>query len=117
MTSFLITLRFIIYKLYKVYTRTIGTVTAKDTITLSTGVKVTCSGYETKTTYSFSTYTTVVGYEQLRTKKYKTIYEYRYKTRTLLKEAGKSTKWSTTKNDITLILQGYKMTGNKREKE
>lgn len=103
-------------KLYKVYKRTIGTVTATDTITLSTGVKVKCNEYETKTTYSFSTYTTVVGYEQIRTKKYKTIYEYRYKTRTLLKEAGSSTKWSTIVNDTTLINDGYKMTGKKREK-
>lgn len=104
------------YKLYKVYTRTVGTVTATDTITLGTGVKVKCSSYETKTSYSFSTYTTVVGYEELRVEKTKTVYSYRYKTRTLLQEAGSSIKWSTTMNDPVLILQGYKMTGNKRVK-
>lgn len=104
------------YKLFKVYTRTAGTVTATDTITLSTGVKVTCTGYETKKTYSFSTYTKVIGYEETRKEKFKDVYSYRYKTRTLIKKAGSSTKWSTIQNDSSLISQGYKMTGNKRVK-
>ena len=104
------------YKLFKVYTRAVGTVTATDTITLSTGVKVKCSGYTTKTTYSFSTYTTVIGYDEVRTEKFKTIYEYRYKTRTITKKAGSSTKWSTSANDTALINDGYKATGNKRVK-
>lgn len=104
------------YKLFKVYTRTAGTVTATDTITLSTGVTVKCNSYETKAIKSFSNYTTVIGYEEIRTEKFKTVYSYRYKTRTLLKAAGSSTKWSSSMNDTVLILQGYKMTGNKRVK-
>ena len=103
------------YKLFKVYTRTIGTVTATDTITLSTGVKVKCSGYSTKTIYSFSTYSTIIGFDETRTEKFKTIYEYRYKTRTITKKAGSSVKWSTA-NDQALIKDGYKLTGQKRQK-
>jgi len=104
------------YKLFKVYTREVAVVTASDTITTSTGVKVKCSEYETKTTYTFDIVPTVIGYEEIRTAQYKDVYKYRYKTRDLTKEAGSSRKWSTIQNDATLIDQGYKMTGNKRVK-
>ena len=104
-------------KLFKVYTREVSTRTATDTITTSSGVKVKCSSYTTKTTYVFSTYTAVIGYEETRTPKYKTVYYYRYKTRKLIEKAGSSIKWSTSKNDTKLINDGYKATGNKRVKE
>lgn len=104
------------YKLYKVYTRTVGTVTVSDTVKLSTGVEVKCSEYETKTIYIYANRTAIVGYEEIRTMQYKTIYQYRYKTRTLLAKAGSSIRWSTKQNDTALISDGYKMTGNKREK-
>lgn len=102
------------YKLFKVYTRQVGTLTASDTVTLSTGVSVKCSSYETKTTYVFNESFTVIGYEEKRTAQYKTVYKYRYKTRKLIREAGSDIKWSTTINDSSLINNGYKMTGNKR---
>lgn len=103
--------------IFKVYTREVGSVTSNNTVKTSSGVEVKCSSYETKTTYSFSTYTTIVGYKELRTPVYKTVYSYRYKTRTLLQKAGSSIKWSAVMNDASLINDGYKMTGNKREKE
>ena len=103
-------------KLYKVYTRNVSVVTAEDTITNSNGVKVTCNSYETKPIVVVTTYNTIVGYNKVRTPVYKTIYKYRYKTRTLVQKAGSSTKWSAVLNDTTLINQGYKMTGNKRVK-
>lgn len=37
---------------------------------------------------------------------------YRYRTRTQISEAGVSIKWSTSKNDQSLIKLGYKLTGN-----
>ncbi len=104
------------YKLYKVYTRDVSTVTASDTIKSSSGIEVKCSSFETKTTYSYSTYTTVIGYNETRTEKFKTVYKYRYKTRTLTQKAGYDIKWSVNMNDTSLINQGYKMTGNKRVK-
>ena len=48
--------------------------------------------------------------------KYKTIYQYRYKTRTLIQKAGYSIKWSNSDNDTALINDGYKYTGNKKVK-
>ena len=104
------------YKLYKVYTRDVSTVTVNDTIKSSSGVEVKCTSFETKTSYSYSTYTTVIGYNETRTEKFKTVYKYRYKTRTLTQKAGYDIKWSVNMNDTSLINQGYKMTGNKRVK-
>ncbi len=40
---------------------------------------------------------------------------YRYRTRKQLTIAGTYYKWSTNKNDQTLLSQGYYLTGNKRE--
>ena len=103
-------------KLYKVYVRNVSVVTAEDTITSSNGVKVTCTSYETKPIVVVSTYNTIVGYNKIKTPKYKTEYKYRYKTRTLIQKAGEDRKWSAVMNDTTLIKNGYKMTGNKRIK-
>ena len=104
------------YKIFKIYTREVGTLTASDTIKISSSVTVKCSAYETKTTYLFSQTTSIVGYEQNRKAQYKTIYQYRYKTRKLIKEAGYDIKWSESQNDKTLINKGYKLTGKKRVK-
>lgn len=46
---------------------------------------------------------------------YKSVTKYRYRTRTLVKEAGSSTKWSKSTSDKTLLNDGYKLTGNKKE--
>ena len=103
------------YMLFKVYTRTVSQVSSTgDSIITSSGVRVACGSYETKTSYVFGTRTKVIGYEQTREEKFKTVYSYRYKTRTLIQEAGSSTKWSRTQNDSALLSQGYKMTGKKR---
>ena len=83
---------------------------------ISSSVTVKCSAYETKTTYLFSQTTSIVGYEQNRKAQYKTIYQYRYKTRKLIKEAGYDIKWSESQSDKTLINKGYKLTGKKRVK-
>ena len=103
-------------KLYKVYVREVAVVTAEDTITTSKGVKVTCKEYETKPVIVSTTYNTIIGYNKIKTPTYKKVYEYRYKTRTLIQAAGSDIKWSTTSNDTTLINKGYKMTGQKRIK-
>ena len=99
---------------WKVYTREVSTVTATDTITTSNGVKVKCSGYETKQTYVYSTATTIIGYEEVRTPVYVTTYYYKYRTKSLLQNEQTLYKWSTKYNDSDLINNGYKMTGNKR---
>lgn len=103
-------------KLYKVYVRDVAVVTAEDTITTTKGVKVTCKEYETKPVIISTTYNTIIGYHKIKTPTYKKIYEYRYKTRTLIQTAGSDIKWSTTANDTALINKGYKMTGQKRIK-
>ena len=103
--------------LFRVYTRNVSKVNSKgDSITKPNGVTVKCSSYETKTSYVYGTYTTVIGYEETREIKYKTIYQYRYKTRTLIRKAGTSIKWSLSPNDTALINDGYKYTGNKKVK-
>lgn len=104
------------YMIFNIYTREVGTLTATDTIKVSSDITVKCSEFETKTTYLFSETTTIVGYTQEREAKYKTVYKYRYKTRKLLTEAGYDIKWSENSNDKTLITKGYKPTGKKRVK-
>lgn len=46
---------------------------------------------------------------------YQEVTYYRYRTRTLISEGKTYTKWSTSQNDKTLLDQGYKLTGNKKE--
>lgn len=46
---------------------------------------------------------------------YKSVTKYRYRTRTLVKEAGSSTKWSKSINDTSLINDKYVPTGNYKE--
>ena len=103
--------------LFRVYKRNVSKVNSKgDSITKSNGVTVKCTSFENKTSYVYGTYTTVIGYKETRKVKYKTIYQYRYKTRTLIQKAGYSIKWSNSDNDTALINDGYKYTGNKKVK-
>ena len=46
---------------------------------------------------------------------YKSVTKYRYRTRTLVKEAGSDVKWSKSANDTTLINNKYVPTGNYKE--
>ena len=101
------------YTTWKKYTRTVSTVTATDTITSGSNVTVKCTSYETKNTVLYTTYSTIVGYEKTRTINYETVCSYKYRTRTVTKEAYTDYKWSYY-NDQTLLNDGYKMTGNKR---
>jgi len=101
------------YTTWKKYTRSVSTVTATDTITSGSNVSVTCSKYETKETTLFTTYSTIVGYEKTRTINYTTTCAYKYRTRTITKDAYTDYKWSTYNNQ-SLLNDGYKMTGNKR---
>ena len=103
--------------LFRVYTRNVSKVSSNgQSITKSNGVTVKCTSFENRTSYVYGTYTTVIGYEETREVKYKTIYQYRYKTRTLIRKAGTSIKWSSSPNDTALINDGYKYTGNKKVK-
>lgn len=101
------------YTYYKKYTRDVSTVTATDTIPNGSNVSVACKEWETKETILFSTYTITVGYETTRTINYKDMCTYKYRTRTITKEAYTDYKWSSYNNQ-TLLNDGYKMTGNKR---
>jgi len=101
------------YTTWKKYTRSVSTITATDTITSGSNVSVKCSKYETKETVLFTTYSTIVGYEQERKVNYKTICNYKYRNRSITKDAYTDYKWSTYNNQ-TLLNDGYKMTGNKR---
>lgn len=101
------------YTIWKKYTREVSTLTATDTITDSSGVSVKCSSYETKDTILFTSYEKVVGYEETRKINYETVCTYKYRTRTITKDAYTDYKWSYY-NDQTLLDDGYKMTGNKR---
>ena len=101
------------YTTWKKYTRSVSTRTATDTITTGSNVSVKCTSYETKNTILFSTYDVIVGYEKERTINYKKVCSYRYRSRTITKEAYTDYKWSYY-NDQKLLNDGYKMTGNKR---
>jgi len=95
--------------IYKVYERTVSTVTADGIKT--NGVTVKCTSYVEKPVVTFSVFSTIVGYEQTRS--LVDIYTYRTRTRTLLNAAYTDVKWSTY-NNSSLLTQGYKMTGNYR---
>ena len=101
------------YTTWKKYTRSVSTVTATDTITSGSNVSVTCSSYENKETVLYTTYSAIVGYEKTRTINYETVCSYKYRTRTVTKEAYTDYKWSYY-NDQKLLNDGYTMTGNKR---
>lgn len=99
------------YTLWKKYSRTVSTVTATDTITSTSGVSVKCSSFEEKPIKVFNTFKTIAGYEKIRVEE--SVYAYRIKYRTLLNPAYTDIKWSSY-NNLSLLEQGYKMTGNSR---
>ncbi len=108
------------YTTWKKYSRSVGTVTGADTIvstssssSSSSSVTTKCSDVETKNTILYTTYNKVVGYEQKRTIKYTTVCKWKYRTRSLIKEAYTDYKWSKY-NDTALLNAGYKYTGVKR---
>lgn len=85
-------------------------------------VKRTSSGGTVTYEPIYETVTTKVPYKvvvevqktrQVPVKGYVTYY--RYRTRKQLTVAGTYYKWSTSKNDQTLLSQGYYLTGNKKE--
>ena len=70
--------------------------------------------YETVTTkVPYKVVVEVQKTRQVPVKGYVTYY--RYRTRKQLTVAGTYYKWSTSKNDQTLLSQGYYLTGNKKE--
>ena len=98
------------YKLHK-YTRTASsTTTTSDT---ASDLRAVCKTVTKKQIPIYSTVHEIVGYEvdKVQTK----TYYYHKKTRTLIQKAYDETKtyeaWSYSKNDQTLINQGYKYTG------
>lgn len=101
------------YTTWKKYTRSVSTVTATDTIVTGSSITTKCTGYETKNTILYTTYDAIVGYEKKRTINYKTVCKYKYRSRTVIKEAYTDYKWSVY-NDTALLNAGYKMTGVKR---
>lgn len=103
------------YTTWHKYERAVGKVSTNgnSTTVTTSGITVECSEFEEKETILFNTVTKVVGYSQTRTPISKEVYQYRKKTRTLVKEAYVDYKWSIY-NDQTLLDQGYKMNGNKR---
>lgn len=104
------------YTTWKKYVRDVGTVSTSGngstTITTS-NIAVECKEYETKETILFNTITSVVGYEEVREALYKDVYQYRSRTRTLVRDAYIDYKWSIY-NDTNLLNQGYQMNGNRR---
>ena len=68
---------------------------------------------EQKQVEIFANAKALVGYAEVRTPVYKDVYKYRYRKRTLIKNAYTDYKWSIY-NDKTLLDQGYVMTGNTR---
>ena len=101
------------YTTWKKYTRSVSTVTQTDTIVTGSSVSAKCTSLETKDTILYTTYNTIVGYERIRTINYKDVCSYRYRKRSITKEAYTDYKWSYYNNQ-TLIKDGYHMTGNKR---
>ena len=101
------------YTTWKKYTRSVSTVTATDTIVTGSSITTKCTGYETKDTTLYTTYDAIVGYEKKRTINYKTVCKYKYRSRTVVREAYTDYKWSVY-NDKALLDAGYKMTGVKR---
>lgn len=99
------------YTIWKKYTRQVSTVTDSSTIVTS-GVTVKCSEYETKTTNYYSNVRKAVGYTTIRV--YGDVYQYKTRTRTILRNEYPEYTWSAVYNDQSLINAGYKMTGNTR---
>ena len=100
-------------KIWNKYTRTAYIASSTNTVTSSSGVKVTCAKTGTRTVTIYSNVQKTVGYEQIRKAIYKDVYKYKKRTRTLVQAAYTDYKWSYY-NDQALLSQGYTMTGNTR---
>ena len=99
-------------KIWNKYTRTVGTVTATNTISTS-GITVTCAQTEARTVEVFDTVKIFVDYEIIKTPVYRDVYKYKQRTRTLIKDKYTDYKWSVY-NDQSLLNNGYTLTGNTR---
>lgn len=100
-------------KIWNKYTRSVSIVSSSNTIKTPEGVVVECNQTATKEVEIFGVVKALVGYEEIRTPVYKDVYKYKYRKRTLIKDAYTDYKWSIY-NDQTLLDQGYTMTGNTR---
>lgn len=98
------------YYIFDVYERS-----AKAVSTSYTDVKATCNNVVTKQIPIYGKRVEVSGYVTNRILKEKKTYYYHKKTRDIIQKAYDETKtyelWSYSKNDQTLIDQGYKYTG------
>ena len=99
-------------KIWNRYTRKVYTASSTDTVTTSY-ITISCAETEKKTVEIFGLAKKLVGYEEVRTPVYKDIYQYKARTRTVIKDAYTDFKWSVY-NDQNLLNQGYVMTGNTR---
>lgn len=100
-------------KVWNKYVRDAYKADGSNTLVTSTGVEVKCGEVEQKQVEIFANAKALVGYAEVRTPVYKDVYKYRYRKRTLIKNAYTDYKWSIY-NDKTLLDQGYVMTGNTR---
>ena len=105
------------YTTWQKYTRDVGTVQTSSngtTITFKDSKIVTEDIlWNTTNGVKFNTITKIVGYNEIRNALYKDVYQYRTRTRTVVKDAYTDYKWSVY-NDQSLLNQGYTMNGNKR---
>lgn len=103
------------YYIFDVYTRNPGTAVTSQVSSDKATVKAVCSNVIETQIPIYGKRTTFAGYVTNRELKEKRTYYYHKKTRTITKEASTETKkyevWSLSKNDKTLIAQGYKYTG------
>lgn len=99
-------------KIWNKYTREVGTVTNTNTVVTS-GVTTSCTSTAVRTIDIYDYVSKFVRYDIIRVPVYKDVYNYRRRTRTVVKEAYTDYKWSTY-NDTTLINNGYTKTGKTR---
>ena len=92
----------------------VGVATSENTVvTSNSSVAAKCDKTEVKDVEIFATAKQLVGYQEVRTPIYKDVYNYKRRTRTIVKDGYTDYKWGTY-NDSSLISQGYTMTGNTR---
>lgn len=97
--------------LWKKYTRTTLTVVNNNTLKTSSGSTINCDSLTTGSVEVYNNYRQIVAFNQKRKATTKTIYLYRYRTRTLLDKPYVDYKYSVSKQDKSLLDQGYKLTG------
>ena len=103
------------YYIFDVYTRSAGSVATSKVSSSKSTVSAVCNNVVETKIPMYGERTEFAGYVTNKVLKEKKIYYYHKKTRTLIKDAYDETKkyevWSLSKNDTTLIAQGYKYTG------